>query len=570
MDSPIHRMFGVTQNNMPTLRELIDYSKANPNSDVAKNTYLHIKDGSFDQQAQIERIDLSWAGRPTTPTPPAPTPDQGTFQANKGIFGANPILPNILNSLTSSEQNLGKDIGRGVLGGDKYFKNITDQYTHNVDTLMGLAAKQSDPALKQKYMDMAKQDYEAGQQVGADFKGRTWEQIAGDTLGTALDVALVAAPLLKGAKVVTPLAEGAIKKTTGEVVKGIVKETAINAAKGAGIGYGFDVSKNLQEGKTGGEALKPGLTTAIGAGVPLVIGGIKIGATALKNSDTAGRVVNSLIKPLQEDFAYGKNPGKAIAEAGITANSLDELGSKVKDAKIAAGQELGKITSSLEGKATLDFSSASEAIDKAIEEAQKAPETNKALISRLQGVRSDLMNYIGDGKNLTFAEGIDTKGLIGDITKWTGNPSDDKIVNKALKQTYGIINNEIMDKVKSIDPEIAKDVSKLNDKYGNMIAAENAINHRDMILQRQNLVSMPIKVGTAAGLITEVASGGNPIASILTGVTFGVLDKALASPAFKTRIASWLATESPGVVDKLYKANPAIRNILIKLRSNPK
>ncbi len=56
---------------MATLREIIDYSKANPKSDYAQKAYTLIKRGDFDVQAQKEGIDLSWAGRPAY-IPPTP------------------------------------------------------------------------------------------------------------------------------------------------------------------------------------------------------------------------------------------------------------------------------------------------------------------------------------------------------------------------------------------------------------------------------------------------------------------------------------------------------------------
>lgn len=492
---------------------------------------------------------------------------------------------NIANVVTSSEQNFGKDIAQGfylAFGGQKKISKITQQYLDNGARLTDLAKKQNDPSMRKKYADMAISMLEDAQKVGKSIIGenRTPSQIVGDALGVGLDVALAgsygkAAAGMKSfefsAKAAKPVAELVVKKTLGETLKETGIKTAQEVVKGATTGYGFDVSKNLQEGKTGAEALKPGLATVVGGGVPLVIGGIKITATALKNSETAGRVVNSLIKPLQKDFAYGKDPGKVIAQEGITANSLDELATKVNERRKQIGQSLGDMTSHLEGKSTVDLSRSLDPIDMAIENAQKTPETNKALISRLQSIKNDLVNYIGgDMKSLTFAEGIDAKGTIGDLTKWTGNPSDDKIVNKALKQIYGSISEEIMKKAGKADASIAKNMEALNEKYGSLLSAESAIKHRDMILQRQNLISMPIKVGTATGLIAEVISGGNPIAAVLTGVSAGILEKALSSPAFKTRIASWLAKESPSVINALYKANPAIRNILIKASSSTK
>lgn len=82
--------YGVKQNNMDTtqtqpitapptgksyLQDNINYAKANPSSDFAKTLWSHIQDGSLDEQAQKDGIDLSWAGRPALkPTPETPTP----------------------------------------------------------------------------------------------------------------------------------------------------------------------------------------------------------------------------------------------------------------------------------------------------------------------------------------------------------------------------------------------------------------------------------------------------------------------------------------------------------------
>ncbi|MFA6992229.1 MAG: hypothetical protein WC269_03030 [Candidatus Gracilibacteria bacterium] len=49
---------------MPTLKQLIDYSKSNPESDIARKTQQQITAGYFDKKAEEEGLDLSWAGRP--------------------------------------------------------------------------------------------------------------------------------------------------------------------------------------------------------------------------------------------------------------------------------------------------------------------------------------------------------------------------------------------------------------------------------------------------------------------------------------------------------------------------
>lgn len=70
---------------MASLREIIDYSKANPDTDYAKRAYMLISRGDFDTQARQEGIDLSFAGRNTvTAKEPSYTEKVGSaFQAGK-------------------------------------------------------------------------------------------------------------------------------------------------------------------------------------------------------------------------------------------------------------------------------------------------------------------------------------------------------------------------------------------------------------------------------------------------------------------------------------------------------
>lgn len=61
-DVAIQRSDIITPKN--TLKQLIDYSKANPASDIASQLQQAITSGAYDQQAVDEGVDLSWAGRP--------------------------------------------------------------------------------------------------------------------------------------------------------------------------------------------------------------------------------------------------------------------------------------------------------------------------------------------------------------------------------------------------------------------------------------------------------------------------------------------------------------------------
>lgn len=59
---------------------------------------------------------------------------------------------------------------------------------------------------------------------------------------------------------------------------GFLAKTAI----GAGTGYAFDVGSHLQQNKPVGQALKPGLGTAVGGSLPAIGEGVKFGAKVVK------------------------------------------------------------------------------------------------------------------------------------------------------------------------------------------------------------------------------------------------------------------------------------------------
>ena len=430
---------------------------------------------------------------------------------------------------------------------------------------------------------------------------KTKSQIAGEAGGVALDIATAGA-LAKGASTFKLFGAGekaavAAKQAkkglsvSDVIIKNIessykpsafgkafvaTKKAAPKIAGGAAIGYGYDVTGGLQEGKTGTEAFTPGVGTAVGALIPGSFLAIK-GAKSIGKS-TAPRIVDSLIKPLLKDYSYGKTPGKAVAESGIVANNLEELAEKISTVRGTVGREIGGVMNTLEGRATLDLTSAYRPIDEAMQVAAK--QNNGTLLARLKSVKEALTKnleldtdalgnptIVSKGeKNLSqanFSDALKTKIDIGDMTQWTGNASDDKIVNKALKQIYGEIKDKINTIAESLDPVLAAKLKKLNEKYANLTSAEIATKYRDKLESRQNLVSLAGKnIGAVAAATTAILSGGGNIGAILAGLGGAVLDKVLGSTAVKTRVASWLANETPSTIEKIYQRNPNLRKAI--------
>lgn len=184
----------------------------------------------------------------TPQTAPVEKP-QSFLQKTGGFF------KNIGSALTQSEQNLGKDIGRGILGGDKFQQGLVNQYEDNAKRLLQLSAKQTDLSLKRKYEIMAKGMFDDGLRAGEDFKGRTWEQIVGDVAGVGLDVGLTLSGL------------GTVKALKGlstgqKILKGTIA--------GAKYGTAYGLAEGLQENKSTLGVIGSG---AVGAGSGAVLGG---------------------------------------------------------------------------------------------------------------------------------------------------------------------------------------------------------------------------------------------------------------------------------------------------------
>ncbi len=363
------------------------------------------------------------------------------------------------------------------------------------------------------------------------------------------------------------------RDTTGEKVGGFVGDVAsfalpgaavTRASKGANLltragalGASDAVTTTIRQGEFDRDSVDAAI---IGAAFPIVGRGASAAKAAVLPSgkEAGGRVINSLVKPLLKDFSYGKDPGKAVAEAGIVANSLDDLAVKIRDVRQATGSQIGEAVARDNGvyNAQAAFSS----IDNAIAEAQKSPRTNAAIINRLQNLKDDLLQVGEDGlptrnlENLSAEDLFALKRDVGDLTRWTGNASDDEIVNKALKQTYGNLKGQLDDNVTG--------VRELNEKYANLLSAENATVYRDKIASRQNLISLSgTQLGTAAAITSAVVSGGAVI-PILIGASTGAATEALRSPAVKTRAAAWLASASEKEIKDAFLEAPWLRGAL--------
>lgn len=447
---------------------------------------------------------------------------QQTPQITQPVPQEQGILENIGGKIESAAGGLASGIGGAVLTGIDYLgrkavdKFGTEQMKQNLE---------SAPSLNEQFK----------QQFGGTENPNTYG--AGQLVG---EIGSLAAPVAQVGKVAKI---GAETLGAGKLGSKLVQAGTEGAA--------FTAGQALQEGKN--QSLKD---YALNAGINMAFPAA--GAIGKKIAETApARIINSLIKPLAKDFAYGKNPGKTISELGIKANDFDSLISQIKDKKQAIGQQLGAVYQKYLPQSTSgDITYITKHLDDAIANAQKTPKTNSALITRLEGVREDLLQNASAGPQ-------ELKQLVGDLTKWTGNATDDQAVNKALKQTYGSIRENIDNQIKPLmSPEEFANYKKASEQYGDLISAENAAVYRDKILQRHDLISFGAKNSALlAALGTSLATGGPSLNTLLAGAAGAGIDKALASTAFKTRLASILTKLGPKEVSTFFEKVPTAKTL---------
>ncbi len=353
---------------------------------------------------------------------------------------------------------------------------------------------------------------------------------------------------------------------TVEKVLSVGKGVIPRAAEQTALGLGLNTVNNIQEKKPIGE--NAGVAAALSAFIPFA--GTAAGAAKEKVigelPDVAARLINSVIKPLKKDFSYGKDPGRGVALEGITGNSLEDLAPKVTERRQAIGKEIkAKVSARNVADKKLDLTTVMEPLYEALETANKNPRTNAGLIERINNTIQDILGVqnlkLGDFeikaitqklRDISPDSAFEFKKNIGDLTKFTGNPSDDAMINKALKQVYGRAKEKLNKAVPGL--------SDLNERYADLTSADIAIRYRDIINQRQNVFSLGNKVfGIGGAILTALASGGASIPIAIAAATGTVLDKALGSTAVKSRVAAWLARASTIEKEALFSKSPELR-----------
>lgn len=370
-------------------------------------------------------------------------------------------------------------------------------------------------------------------------------------------------------------------KVGGAALKALgVKQGLLTAGKqfiprvleAGAVGAGYTTAGALKEDRlpTAGE-LFTGAT--VGAAFPILgagISGVAKATTDVRNK-AAKSVINSLIKPLSKDFAYGKDP--AAGALGIVAKDFGDLVGQLETRVSERGAKIQQALSNPKVSAQIvpTIRNAYKPLDDAIQLA--ATNGEQSVVNRLKTLKDALMfeqsaddagNIIrGNARKMEYvnpAEIVDAKRRVGELTKFTGNPSDDKAVNTALRKVYG--------NLKGISEEAALkggvNIKKLNEDFANSMSALVAARNRDVIMQRQNLLSLANKLTSGAGIITSILTG-NPVAALLSGSAGVLVDKLLSSTAAKTIFAKWLMVASPEEKIRIFQKVPVLRNALDRI-----
>lgn len=283
---------------MATIQEIIDYSKANPNTDYAKQAYEHIQSGAFDAQAQKEGVDLSWAGRPKAP----PVDNRNILQKGLGLF---------VDPLARLGTEAGQEIGKlGIQGVNAITGGALNKLTPEGDVNKALERATSQPT----------QVPGIGTQV-KPLNQYTPENAVGDIGQTAL---IAAGP---------EVGQGA----------SAIGRIGANAVLGAGMG----ASGAMSEGGGVGDVAKSGLLGgAVGGALSAATEGI--GKLIEKLPQWFTQKALPKLNPENADFALKNMDLGSIKSNGIKAQKAVETYGKTIDSMLSHPQyaeETGAINS---------------------------------------------------------------------------------------------------------------------------------------------------------------------------------------------------------------------------------
>lgn len=465
-----------------------------------------------------------------------------------------------LSSLISSEKKFGEKLGGVVVNTSQggRMEDIEKGKIKNGDAWMKLANRTDDPAKKEKYTNLAKKQYEEAGRVMEDVLGKEWletdaKEVAGIAGGVALDVATAgtygaAAKTAKTGTLLKPIVQTSVPTVISKLSSTGVKEAAKKAAVGASVGYGYDVTGNLQNHEEGVNIVTPGFATLLGAGLPAF--GYAFGAAkeALKGKSLETIVSKGIEKGIKPSVA-GKKTISAIDEyaeksrdaiksiinnkqnlklqnkygeeiVGELPDTLDEFAESIKQTKKVIFDEYDALSKSASKTGNVVT------FDKVIPELEKAA-NDTVLNLKDPSVAKYAADMIDRFKQVGSLTPEQTQQFItemnADLQAFYRNPSYGSGTKVAIDAMIANNMRESLDNV--IESATGKQYQKLKSLYGSLKAIEKDVNHRAIVNARKNengLIDFT-NIFTYGDIAAGMASGN------LAQTTRGVLGKVLQS-----------------------------------------
>lgn len=432
------------------------------------NNYQKNGDGSY-------ALKSSGAPQPSTTTQqPEVGPVKGAFNA---VGGAAKTVGSFL---TSSEQGVGQSIAAGAIPNLSDFKGAqtseSQAEAYGPRILQAIRANQAAGKdttklqaaykiatggnLATQYTDLNPASTKTNAQALGEVGGVGLDILSAGSYGAEARAAENTGKLVTGSAKIASLAGDAgldvVKQTakTGaeNVAKNTLKTVATKSAEGAGQGYGYDVSQNFQNGKTGASAFTPGLGTAIGAATPFataLVGSMakglagKLSGTgtdvidrAMQNPDSVGQAVNK----------YATTPE---AKSELVSQASDALNSYAKQKSDEYGQKLSALVADKPISKSIVTNTFVDAVDKfggKIDEKGNLTFGDSALTSADKTNITNAWNDIKGWQDVT-PQGMDTlrQNIGNNMTdfKASGNPR----ANVVLGQVKTALTNAMKDSI---------------------------------------------------------------------------------------------------------------------------
>ena len=340
-----------------------------------------------------------------------------------------------------------------------YHQNIAKKFKAEADLaesqtgLLGLAKKVVDATGFTKASDVLANSI-ASRSVPEEQKQYIPQNTTGEKIGAGLQIGSLLAPVGTGAR----------------LLGGVVGKTAGNILAGAGAGYAIDAGSKLVEGKTGTEALTPGIGTLVGAVIPgtaPLVKGLGRGAKAVTKFGTA-QITGLKPETVSKIINNGEELQKAMSEGLDRSHFAQEIKGafdKFSSQFAATGKKYDPIRQSgaivnvpndIIGETLSKFGIGLKD-GKIIRTSESVP-MKPGDVSALQ----DVIDMFGGKKNLNANEFLNLRGSLSELAKFDATKSNvSNTIAKELRKGYDALGKAQIEGLAELDATFAP-MKKLN------------------------------------------------------------------------------------------------------------